>query len=566
MQKVSSANTESIGAKEPIWVRNYPKGVPADITEEANSYDSLVALFESSCKRYRNRTAYLSLGAKLSYDQLDTQSKHFAAWLQSVGIKKGDRVALMMPNIFQYPVCLFGTLRAGAVIVNVNPLYTPTELIHQLADAQASVIVIAENFAHTLETALPKTAIKHIVVTGIGDMLGGVKGLLANFAVRHIKKIIPAWNLPNVHRLKQVLTVGKKSNYQPPTLTHADVACLQYTGGTTGVAKGVVLTHGNLVSNVCQAHAWINPHMKDSGECVVTALPLYHIFALTANCLTFTKLGAANLLIINPRDTASFINDLSKTPFTAITGVNTLFNLLLNKPDFHKLDFSKLHTTLGGGMAVQEVVAARWLKLTGTPIAQAYGLTETSPAVTINPLDRTDFTGSIGLPIPSTLVSIRATDPIDLPQGETGEICVYGPQVTPGYWQQPEEDALVFDTDGYFRTGDIGYMDADGYIYIKDRKKDMILVSGFNVYPNEIEAVVMQHLGVQEVAAIGVPDEHSGEAVKLFVIRKDPNLTAELLIAHCRSMLTGYKVPKYVEFREDLPRTNVGKILRRELK
>lgn len=566
MQKALFSDPASPGSSEPIWVRNYPEGVPADITDEAQSYASLVALFETSCERYRKKTAYISMGVKFSYDQLDTQSKHFAAWLQSIGIKKGDRVALMMPNILQYPVCLLGALRAGAVIVNVNPLYTPIELIHQLTDAQASVIVIAENFAKTLETALPKTEIRHIVVTGVGDLLGGVQGVLTNVVVKYIKKLIPSWTIPDVYRMKQVLASGKHAQYQPVPLSHDDIACLQYTGGTTGVAKGVVLTHGNLVSNVCQAHAWIKPHMQASNECVVTAIPLYHIFAMTANCLTFTKLGAANLLIINPRDTASFIKDLSKTPFTAITGVNTLFNLLLNTPAFHALDFSRLHTTLGGGMAVQEVVAQRWLALTGTPIAQAYGLTETSPAVTINPLDRTDFTGSIGLPISSTLVSIRASQAKDLPQGEIGEICVYGPQVTPGYWQRPDEDKLVFDADGYFRTGDIGYIDQDGYVFIKDRKKDMILVSGFNVYPNEIESVVMQHPGVQEVAAIGVPDDYSGEAVKLFVIRKDPSLTEQQLIAHCRSMLTGYKVPKYVEFRNDLPRTNVGKVLRRELK
>lgn len=551
---------------EPIWLENYPSGVPADITADAEAYDSLVALFEESVASYRDKTAYISMGVSMTYGELDTRSRHFAGWLQSIGIKKGDRVALMMPNILQYPVCLFGTLRTGAVIVNVNPLYTATELVHQLADSGAQTIVIAENFAHTLQAALPKTDIKNIVVTGVGDMLGGIRGMVTNLVVRYVKKMIPAWSLPQAQTMKQILSIGQHANYRRPELSHADTACLQYTGGTTGVAKGVVLTHGNMVSNVCQAYAWVKPHMQDGAECVVTALPLYHIFALTANCLTFTKLGAANLLIINPRDVSTFISDLRKTPFTAITGVNTLFNLLLNSPDFHSLDFSRLRTTLGGGMAVQEVVAERWLKVTGKPIAQAYGLTETSPAVTINPLDRTDFTGSIGLPVSSTEISIRDNNSEDLPQGETGEICVRGPQVTPGYWQHPEEDAKAFDADGFLRTGDVGYVDAQGYVYILDRKKDMILVSGFNVYPNEIEAVAMQHPGVREVAAVGIPDEHSGEAVKLFVIPKDPNLTEAELIKHCRTMLTGYKAPKYVEFRKDLPRSNVGKILRRELK
>lgn len=551
---------------ERIWLNHYPSGVPADITDAANAYDSLVALLEESCALYGNKTAYISMGVTLSFAELDQQSRHFAAWLQSIGVKKGDRVALMMPNMLQYPVCLFGALRAGAVAVNVNPLYTPTELIHQLADSGAETIVIAENFAHTLQAALPKTAIKNIVVTSVGDMLGTVKGLITNLVVKHVKKLIPAWNLPGAHQFKPALASGKQAAFHAQQLSHADTAFLQYTGGTTGVAKGVVLTHGNMVSNVCQAYAWVKPHMIEGKECVVTALPLYHIFALTANCLTFIKLGASNLLIINPRDVNTFIKDMSKVRFTAITGVNTLFNLLLNQPNFAKLDFTHLRTTLGGGMAVQEVVARRWLEVTGKPIAQAYGLTETSPAVTINPLDKTEFTGSIGLPVSSTEISIRDHESRELAQGETGEICVRGPQVSPGYWQRPDEDAKVYDADGFLHTGDVGYVNEDGYVFILDRKKDMILVSGFNVYPNEVEAVAMEHPGVLEVAAIGVPDEHSGEVVKLFVIRKDANLTEQDLIKHCRSMLTGYKSPKYVEFRKDLPRSNVGKILRRELK
>jgi long-chain acyl-CoA synthetase len=550
---------------ERIWLDHYPPGIPADITEEANRYSSLVALFEESCSLHAEKTAYISMGVTMTYKQLDEHARHFAAWLQSIGIKKGDRVALMMPNLLQYPVCLFGALRAGAVAVNTNPLYTATELEHQLSDSGAETIIIAENFAATLQKALPKTAIKHIVVTSLGEMLGTVKGAVTDLVVRHVKKLVPAWSLPNTVSMKHALAAGKAARYTPIQLDHSDLAFLQYTGGTTGVAKGAMLTHGNMVANVCQAYAWVKPYVGDK-ECVVTALPLYHIFALTANCLTFIKLGAQNLLIVNARDIPDLVKSLGKFPFTAITGVNTLFNALLNNPDFAKLDFSTLRIALGGGMAVQEVIAQRWLKTTGKPIAQAYGLTETSPAVTINPLDKQDFNGCIGLPVPSTEISIRDADGRDLPQGESGEICVRGPQVTPGYWNRPDETKKAFDDDGFLHTGDVGYVDPQGYLFILDRMKDMILVSGFNVYPNEVEAVAMQHPDVLEAAAIGVPDEHSGEVVKLFVIRKNESLTEEALIKHCRSMLTGYKSPKHVEFRDDLPRTNVGKILRRKLK
>ncbi|NYT75936.1 AMP-binding protein [Alcaligenaceae bacterium] len=551
---------------EPIWLKNYPQGVPADINEEAAAYDSLAAIFEQSCAKHAGKIAYFSMGAHMSYAELDEKSRYFAAWLQSIGIKKGDRVALMMPNLLQYPICLYGALRAGAVVVNTNPLYTATELEHQLHDSGAETIVIAENFAHTLQEALPKTQIKNIVVTGLGDMLGPVKGAITNLVVRHIKKMVPAYTLPNTINFKHVLAKGRTSPYSRPALCHDDLALLQYTGGTTGVAKGCMLTHGNMVSNVCQAHAWIRPNLDGGKECVVTALPLYHIFALTANCLTFITLGASNLLIVNPRDIPAFIKSMGSVRFTAITGVNTLFNALLNHPDFAKLNFSNLKFTLGGGMAVQQVIAERWLKLTGKPLAQAYGLTETSPAVTINPLDKKEFTGSIGLPVSSTEIAIRDGDGNDVAQGETGEICVRGPQVTPGYWQRPDETSKVFDADGFLHTGDIGYVNEEGYVFLLDRKKDMINVSGFNVYPNEVEAVAMEHPDVREVAAVGVPDEHSGEVVKLFVIRKNNRLTEEALIKHCRSRLTGYKTPKYVEFREDLPRSNVGKVLRRELK
>ncbi|NYT84649.1 AMP-binding protein [Pollutimonas harenae] len=551
---------------EPIWLDHYPPGIPADISNEAAKYDSLMAMFEESCSRHGQNVAYISMGVKLTYAELDERSRHFAAWLQAHGIKKGDRVALMMPNLLQYPVCLFGVLRMGAVVVNTNPLYTPSELEHQLQDSGAETIIIAENFAHTLQKALPNTSIKTIIKTSVGDMLGTVRGAITNLVVRHVKKLIPTYSLTHTLNLKQVLKEGSRSHYTRPELTQKDIALLQYTGGTTGVAKGAMLTHGNMVANVCQAEAWVDPYLNGSRELIVTALPLYHIFALTANCLTFVKLGASNLLIINPRDIPDFIKSLSRHKFTAITGVNTLFNALLNHPDFAKLNFSSLKLALGGGMAVQEVIAQRWLKVTGKPIAQAYGLTETSPAVTINPLDKTEFNGSIGLPVSSTEISIRNEAGQDLPQGESGEICVRGPQVTPGYWNRPDETRKSFHPDGFLMTGDIGYVDEQGYVYILDRKKDMILVSGFNVYPNEVEAVAMEHPDVREAAAIGVSDEHSGEVVKLFVIRKNNTVTEEELIKFCRNKLTGYKAPKFVQFCKDLPRTNVGKILRRELK
>jgi len=554
------------GDMNPIWHDHYPPGIPTDISSELKAYSSLVALLEESCARFVRHNAYLSMGARLTYGELDEASRCFAAWLQSIGVKKGDRIALMMPNLLQYPICLFGAWRAGAVVVNTNPLYTPSELEHQLGDSGAEVIIIAENFAHTLEKALPRTPIKHIVLTGVGDMLGTVKGAITNFAVRRLKKLIPAYSLPGARRFKDVLASGRHCGYHRVALGHDDLACLQYTGGTTGVAKGAMLSHGNLVANVCQAHAWVRPHVTEGDECIVTALPLYHIFALTANCLTFIKLGASNLLIVNPRDIPALVKSMANVKFTAITGVNTLFNALLNDPGFQKLDFSRMKLSLGGGMAVQEAVAERWLKLTGTPLTQAYGLTETSPAVTINPLGRRDFTGSIGLPVPSTEISIRNGDEQELGVGEVGEICVRGPQVSRGYWNRPDETEKAFDKDGYLRTGDIGLVDEEGYIYIKDRKKDMILVSGFNVYPNEVESVAAEHPDIVEAAAIGVPDEHSGESVKLYVISRNPALTQQQVIDHCRNKLTRYKCPRVVEFRDDLPRSNVGKILRRELR
>jgi long-chain acyl-CoA synthetase len=549
---------------EKVWLKSYPQGIPAEIS--IDHVPSLVALFEKACADYAGQTAYISMGKEMSYRQLDDESRAFAGWLQSLGLKKGDRVALMMPNLLQYPVALFGTLRAGCVVVNCNPLYTPRELEHQLKDSGASAIVIVENFAHVLEQVIARTAVRHVVVTPMGEMIGGLKGAIVNFVVRHVKKLVPAWKVPGATNFNSALGSGRQYGFTPVALGHDDIAFLQYTGGTTGISKGAMLTHGNICSNVMQAHAWIRSKVRDGKEFIITALPLYHIFALTANCLTFLMIGARNLLIANPRDIPNFIKEWRKYPVSVLTGVNTLFNALMNNPEFAKLDFSTMNVTLGGGMAVQAPVAERWMKVTGNPLIQAYGLTETSPAATINPLDQRVFNGSIGLPISSTEVSIRDDNGHEVQLMQVGEICIRGPQVMTGYWQRPEETEMVLGPDGFLRTGDMGYMDKDGFVFVVDRKKDMILVSGFNVYPNEVEEAVAMHDGVIEVAAIGVADEHSGEAVKIFVVRKDPLLTETMLIEHCRTVLTGYKLPKHVEFRDDLPKTNVGKILRRALK
>ena len=549
---------------EKIWLKNYPPGVPDEIS--ISHLSSLVDLFEEATRKYAEKVAYISMGKEMTYGELDSLSRDFAGWLQSLGLKKGDRVALMMPNVLQYPVALFGTLRAGCVVVNVNPLYTPRELEHQLKDSGAKAIVILENFATTLEQVLVKTDVKHVVVTPMGEMLGLLKGTLVNFVVRKVKKLVPAWSLPESISFTTALAAGRRHGMDKVAITQDDIAFLQYTGGTTGVSKGAILAHSNITSNVMQAYNWIKPVVVEGEEFIVTALPLYHIFALTANCLTFLMIGARNLLIANPRDIPGFVKEWSKYPITVSTGVNTLFNGLLNNPEFAKLDFSTMKLSLGGGMAVQAPVANRWKAVTKSPLLQAYGLTETSPAATINPLDLKDFNGSIGLPISSTEVSIRSDEGKEVAITQVGEICIRGPQVMKGYWQRPEETANVMTEDGFLRTGDMGYIDHEGYVFIVDRKKDMILVSGFNVYPNEVEEAVAMHEGVGDVAAIGVHDDNSGEAVKIFVVRKDPNLTAEELIKHCRQHLTGYKVPKHVEFRADLPRTNVGKILRRALK
>jgi long-chain acyl-CoA synthetase len=550
---------------EKIWLKSYPPGIPAEI--DVNEFRSLGDLFERSVTRFADKIAYHCMGKSITYAELDTLSARFGAYLQSeLKLAARARVALMMPNVLQYPVALFGTLRAGYTVVNVNPLYTARELEHQLKDSGADAIVILENFAHTLEHVRPNVPIKHVVVTSLGEMLGLVKGTIVDFVVRKVRKLVPAWRLDGHVRFAAALKRGGAHALKPATVGHDDIAFLQYTGGTTGVAKGAMLTHRNIIANLQQAHAWIAPHVGEGREVIITALPLYHIFSLTANCLTFLKIGANNVLIPNPRDIPGFVKELGQHRFTVITGVNTLFNALLNNADFAKLDFSALRVTLGGGMAVQQAVAEKWKKITGIPLVEAYGLTETSPAVTINPLDLKEFNHSIGLPISSTEVSVRDDDGNEQGIGQRGELCVRGPQVTPGYWQRAEETARVFTPDGFLRTGDIATIDEHGFVKLVDRKKDMILVSGFNVYPNEIEDVVASHPGVLEVAAVGVPDERSGEAVKVFVVRKDPGLSAEALIAFCRENLTGYKVPHLVEFRDELPKSNVGKILRRELR
>jgi len=550
---------------EKIWLSSYQKGVPAEI--DLSEFRSLGELFEKSVAQYRDRVAYINMGAQITYGELDKLTRDFAAYLQSVlGLPQGTRVAVMMPNVLQYPICIFGALRAGFVVVNVNPLYTPRELEHQLKDSGAEVIVILENFAVTLEQVLARTPVKHVVIARLGDMLGFPKGAVVNFVVKYVKKMVPAWSLPRTIDFRTALAKGAAAELKAVTVTQEDLAFLQYTGGTTGVSKGAMLLHRNILANLAQAHAWIQPALGTEQHMVVTALPLYHIFALTANCFTFFKVGASNLLITNPRDIPAFVVEMGKYPFTVITGVNTLFNALLSHPAFCALNFGKLKVTLGGGMAVHRAVAEKWKQVTGKPLIEAYGLTETSPAATINPLDIPEYNGAIGLPISSTEVAIRNDAGVDVPLGERGELCVRGPQVMKGYYNRPEETAKVIMADGFLMTGDIAVMDEKGFVRIVDRKKDMILVSGFNVYPNEVEDVVAQHPGVLEVAAVGVPHEKSGEAVKIFVVKRDPALTAETLIAHCREHLTGYKVPGQVEFRNELPKTNVGKILRRELR
>jgi long-chain acyl-CoA synthetase len=554
------------------WLAHYEAGVPAEINTA--EYASLVDLLDQSFKQYAKRDMAAFMGAHFTYEQVDEQSRAMAAWLQSLGLAKGARVALMMPNVPQYVVAIAAVLRAGYVVVNVNPLYTPRELEHQLKDSGAEAIVILENFATTLQEVVKRTAVKHIVVAAMGDMLPGLKGPLVNFVVRHVKKMVPAYSLPNgggikVTPFKQVLSQGSSAKYARPALKPDDIAFLQYTGGTTGVSKGATLLHSNIVANILQCEAWFKPELGKLGNqplTVVCALPLYHIFALTACYMVGARMGSMNILIANPRDIPGFVKTLKNYKVNQFPAVNTLYNALANDPEFAKLDFSGLKVSNGGGMAVQQATAEKWQQLTGCPIVEGYGLSETSPVATVNRMDNKGFNGAIGLPLPSTEVAILDDDGKHLPIGGVGEISIRGPQVMAGYWNRPDETAKVMTPDGFFRTGDIGVMDETGLVKIVDRKKDMILVSGFNVYPNEVEQVVNMHPGVLECAAVGVPDSKSGEAVKLFVVRKDTTLTEEQLKAYCHEQLTGYKCPKHIEFRTDLPKTNVGKILRRELR
>ena len=550
---------------DKIWLKNYPQGVPAEI--DVNKYTSLRDMFERAVKTFAARPAYTNMGRTIDYAELDHESRKFGAWLQNEGgLGRGDRVAIMMPNVLQYPIAVFGALRAGLTVVNTNPLYTPRELEHQLNDSGATVIVIVENFAHVLAEVIGRTKVRRVIITGVGDLLRFPKSAIVNFVVRKIRKQVPPYHLPGAISFRSVLEAGARFELRYVEVEHEDIAFLQYTGGTTGVSKGAMLTHRNLVANVLQAEAWMSQWINEKEQIVITALPLYHIFALTANCLVFICVGANNVLITNPRDFHGFVRELKKFPFTYMSGVNTLFNALLHTAGFETVDFSHLRVTLGGGMAVQGAVADKWKQVTGNYLTQAWGLTETSPAACIN-LFETPFNGSIGLPIPSTEISIRDDDGNELPVGAVGEICVRGPQVMRGYWNRPDETAKVMFADGSLRTGDIGRIDKDGYVYLEDRKKDMILVSGFNVYPNEVESVAVTHPAVLEVAAVSQTDERSGEAVALFVVVKPgQQLTEREMIEHCRKSLTGYKVPKHVYFRQELPKTNVGKILRRALR
>ncbi len=550
---------------EKVWLKSYPPGVPEDI--DVDSYQSVTDVFEQAIARFGDNPCFCNLGTTLTYNQMDRYTDQLASYLQSLpGMEKGDRVAIMMPNVLQNPISIFATLRAGFTVVNTNPLYTPRELKHQLTDSGAKVIIVMENFCHTLEEVIDETPIQHVITTQLGDLLKFPKSLIVNLVVKYVKKMVPSFNLPRRVVFKDALARGSGQAHKPVPCGHGDLAFLQYTGGTTGVAKGAMLTHGNMIANMQQASAWIRDIVEEGREVIITALPLYHIFSLTANCLTFMKVGALNYLITNPRDMPGFIKELTGLRFTVVTGVNTLFNGLMNTPGFEQIDFGPLKLSLGGGMAVQQPVAERWQELTGTPLLEAYGLTETSPAVCINPLNLKGYNGAIGLPVPSTEVSVQDSEGNILPQGETGELCVRGPQVMKGYWHRPEETAKVLSSDGWLKTGDVAQMDEEGYFRIVDRLKDMILVSAFNVFPNEIETVIAGHDGVLEVGVIGEPDEDSGEVVKAVIVKKDPSLDEAAVIEHCRKYLTGYKIPKIVEFRDELPKTNVGKRLRRELR
>ncbi|MDM8344383.1 long-chain-fatty-acid--CoA ligase [Pseudochrobactrum sp. sp1633] len=549
------------------WLNSYPQGVAHQL--EPSPYQSIADLILTSCKKYGDRPAFTCMDKSLSYKELDEKSEALAAWLQSRGLVKGDRVAVMMPNVLQYPIAITAILRAGLVVVNVNPLYTPRELEHQLSDAGAKAIIILENFAHTLEKVLANSPVKHVIVASMGDM-HGLKGALINFVVRRVKKMVPAWNIPAHNSFKSVLASGAKQTLKPVSIAPDDLAFLQYTGGTTGISKGAMLMQSNILANVEQMRLWLDVAFRRKGRpeniSYICALPLYHIFALTVNAMMGIQQGARNVLIPNPRDIPAFVKELQKAPFHIFPGLNTLFNALMENADFRRLDFKPLILTLGGGMAVQRPVAERWEKMTGCLITEGYGLSETSPVATANVLDATEFSGTIGLPVPGSDVAIRDDDGNDVPLGEVGEVCVRGPQVMKGYWNRQDETAKAIFADGFFRTGDMGFMNEAGFTKIVDRKKDMILVSGFNVYPNEIEEVAAEHPGVVEAAAIGIANEHSGEVVKLFVVRRDPELTEEALKAFCAERLTNYKRPRMIEFRDSLPKSNVGKILRRELR
>ncbi|HEY5292792.1 MAG TPA: AMP-binding protein [Burkholderiales bacterium] len=549
---------------EKIWLASYPPGVPAEV--DTGRYRSLKHMFEHSCARYRDLPAISNLGCTLSYGDLDRESRRFAAYLQTgLGLAKGDRVAIMLPNVLQYPVAFFGAARAGLVLVNVNPLYTPRELQHQVADSGARTILILENFAHKLAEVIGSTGLKNVITTAVGDLLPAPRRWLVNFAVRHVRHLVPPWTIPQAISLRAALSQGERYGLKEVDVGPGDLALLQYTGGTTGIPKGAMLSHGNLVANLTQIAAWIGKDLAEGAEAVVTPLPLYHVFSLTANLLTFVSLGGHNLLVTDPRDIAGLIALLKQGKFTAITGVNTLFNALVNAPDFSSVDFSHVKVVVGGGAAIQQAVATRWKEVTGTTIIEGYGLTETSPVVCVNPLNIDSYTGMLGLPLPSTDVKICDEQGAEAATGEVGEICVKGPQVMHGYWNRPDETAKVLMPGGWLHTGDEGTMRADGYIKLSDRKKDIILVSGFKVFPNEVEEVAMMLPGVLEAGATAVADERAGQAVKLFIVRRDPALTAEQVLAHCRRNLTGYKVPKHVEFRTELPKSAIGKVLRREL-
>jgi len=547
------------------WLQSYPSGVPEYI--DINEFSSVADIFDTSIKKFADNPAYSNFGKTITYRDLEVYSSHLGAYLKhELGLEKGERVAVMMPNLLQNPVCIFGILRAGLVVVNTNPLYTARELKHQLNDSGAKAIIIVENFAHVLEEVLEDTAVEHVIITRMGDMLSPLKGFIINAVVKHVKKMVPPFRIKGAISFKHAMKRGSQHHFETVTSTHDDIAFLQYTGGTTGVSKGAVLTNRNMVANMQQASIWIHDDLGEQIGTIITALPLYHIFSLTANCLTFMKYGWCNYLITNPRDIKGFVKELQSTDFHVMTGVNTLFNGLLNNDDFRKLDFSNFRFALGGGMAVQRSVAERWKEVTHTTLIEAYGLTETSPAACMNPISLKEFNGKIGLPISSTEVSIQDDDWNDVPPGETGEICIRGPQVMKGYWKRPKETSAILSNDGWLHTGDIGFMDDKGFVQIVDRKKDMILVSGFNVFPNEVEEVIAAHPGVVEVGVIGKPDEHSGEVVMAVVVKSDPSLTEEQLRDYCRESLTSYKVPRSVIFTDDLPKTNVGKILRRELR